>query len=297
MPPNLPYNLGCPGWSNRDWIGTVFHAQTAPKDLLRAYSRIFNSVEGNTLFYALPPSATVERWMAEADDGFRFAPKFPKSISHERRLNGAEEETGAFLKILEALAHGNHLGVSFLQLSPSFNVNALDTLTAYLKRLPRDFKYAVEPRHVSWFDQDENEKRLDDLLENLDMDKVIFDTRPLFSFEADDLTEEDAIRRKPKTPVRKAALAKYPVLRFVGRNDPAKNQAWIKEWAPVINKWILEGRRPYVFAHAADDANAPFVARALHEQLRRLNPRVPPLPEFELDRAASPPALQQLDLF
>lgn len=297
MPRNLPYCLGCPAWSTSDWIGTVFHSQTETCNLLREYSRIFNTVEGNTLFYALPPLATVERWMAEAEDGFRFAPKFPKAISHERRLKDAQAETSAFLKVLEALSHGDRLGVSFLQLPPSFNINGLETLSRFLKSLPKEFSFAVEPRHVSWYDQAENEKRLDDLLESHGIDKVIFDTRPLFSQEADDSAERDAMERKPQTPVRRTALAKHPILRFIGRNDPLKNEPWIKEWAPIINKWMLEGRRPYVFAHAADDANAPFVARRMHEQINKLNPLMPQLPEFERDRKGPAQELEQLDLF
>lgn len=293
----LPYHLGCPGWSNKDWIGTVFRSGIDTSTLLREYSRVFNTVEGNTLFYALPPLATIERWMAESDPAFRFAPKFPKAISHERRLSNATEETKAFLKILNALAHGGKLGISFIQLPPSFNINNLDTLTAYLKSLPKEFNYAVEFRHVSWYDQAENEKRCDDLLENLGIDKVIFDSRPLFSQDADDDEERDAMARKPQTPVRQTVTGRHPMLRFVGRNDPNKNEQWIKEWAPVINKWILEGKTPYIFAHAADDANAPYVGRTLHEQIAKLNPMLPALPGFYSDRDSQQTEHQQLDLF
>ncbi|MDQ8204396.1 DUF72 domain-containing protein [Pelagicoccus sp. SDUM812003] len=297
MPAKLPYYLGCPAWSNRDWIGTVFPDGTAPADLLRKYSRLFNTVEGNTLFYALPPAATLERWMAESAPSFRFAPKFPKAISHERRLHSAKEESKAFFKVLETLADGDKLGLSFLQLPPSFNINNLDTLTKYLKALPKDYAFAVEPRHISWYDQGDNEKRLDDLLETLGMDKVIFDSRPLFSQEADDHEEQSAMERKPQMPIRRVAISQHPMLRFIGRNDSDKNHVWIKEWAPVINKWILEGKRPYIFAHAADDAYAPFVARRLHQQLAKVNPLLPQLPDFESDRAKSAPDQEQLDLF
>ncbi len=297
MPVKLPYYLGCPLWSYREWIGTVFRSHTAAENLLREYSRTFNSVEGNTLFYALPPFATLERWMAESDAQFRFAPKFPKAISHERRLESAEAETDDFLKILETLAHGERLGVSFLQLPPSFNTNHFDTLAKYLKALPADFHFAVEPRHISWYDQADNEKRLDNLLENLGMDKVIFDSRPLFSEPADDDSEGDAMQRKPRVPVRKTALGPHPIVRFVGRNNHDKNKQWIKEWAPVINKWILENKRPYLFAHAADKAQAPYVARALHDQLRKLNPTLPELSEFESDRHQPEKEQEQLDLF
>ena len=297
MPPTLPYYLGCPAWSCRDWIGTVFRPQTATSDLLREYSRIFNTVEGNTLFYALPPRATLERWMAESDPSFRFAPKFPKAITHERRLHEADEESKAFFKVLEALAHGDRLGVAFLQLPPSFNINSLDTLSGYLKSLPDSFSYTVEPRHISWYDQSDNEKRLDDLLAKHGIDKVIFDSRPLFAEEPDDDDERDAQQRKPQVPVRKVALGRHPMLRLVGRNLSEKNESWIHEWAPVINRWMVEGKKPYIFAHTANDANAPFFARRLHQQLSKLNPLLPPLPEFASDRAEAEPQREQLDLF
>lgn len=297
MNPKLPYYLGCPAWANREWIGKVFRSGIETTNLLREYSRTFNTVEGNSLFYALPPMATVERWMAESTEGFRFAPKFPKAISHERRLNNAEQESKAFYKILEALAHGDKLGVSFLQLPPSFNINNLDTLTSYLKAMPRDFRYALEPRHISWYDKADNEKRLDDLLETLGIDKVVFDTRALNAFEPDDDEEREARDRKPQMPVRKVALGKHPIIRFVGKNKIEKNTPYIKEWAPVINKWILAGKKPYIFAHAGNDAFAPYVAKALHAQLKRINPLLPDLAEFASDRPKISEQSEQLDLF
>jgi len=293
----LPYRIGCPGWSNKDWIGTVFRPHTPSDQLLREYSRIFNTVECNTLFYALPSMATLERWMSETPDSFRFAPKFPKAISHERRLANAENESRAFYKLLETLAHGERLGSSFLQLPPSFNANKLDTLERYLKQLPKSFSFAVEARHVSWYDGAENEKRLDDLLESTGMDKVIFDTRPLFEGEPEDAREEDARRRKPQTPLRKEAIGKRPMLRFVGKRQDELNEPYLKEWTPILNKWILEGKEPYVFAHCGNDSYAPFVARNLHRQLKRLHPRLPDFPELESERSPAAKAPEQLDLF
>ncbi len=294
----LPYRLGCPAWSCRGWIGSLFPAALEPRHQLREYARIFNAVEGNTFFYALPPLATLERWMAEAQAGFRFAPKFPKAISHEHRLGAAaDEDTQAFLKTLEALEHGDRLGVSFLQLPPSLNINHLDTLARYLRKLPADFRYAVEPRHISWYDHGDNERTLDDLLVALGMDKVVFDSRPLFAAAPDDASEREARERKPQTPVRAVALGQCPVLRFIGRNQLDKNALWVREWAPVINRWILEGREPHVFAHSADDANAPFIARLLHEQIRKLNPLLPPLPAFPGELTAPQSSSEQLDLF
>lgn len=235
--------------------------------------------------------------MAESEEGFKLCPKFPKAISHERRLVQANEDTAAFIKILESLAHGDRLGPSFLQLPPSFNANSYDQLKSFLTELPKDFQYAVEARHVSWYDKGDNEQRLDDLLSELGMDKVIFDSRPLFAAESPDDDEQSAQSRKPQTPIRKSALNKSPFLRFVGQNDVSANEAWIKEWAPIINKWILEGKRPYIFTHCPNEANAPYFARMLHEQIRKLNPTLTEFPEFASDRAQDEQEQAQLDLF
>lgn len=291
------YHTGCPVWNCRDWIGTVFNHRVDSRDALREYAKIFNTVEANSIFYAIPPLATIERWMAESGAGFKFCPKFPKSISHDRRLADASDETASFIKILEALAHGDRLGPSFLQLPPSFNANSFDTLKTYLQSLPKEFRYAVEARHVTWYDKSDNENRFDDLLENLGIDKVIFDSRPLFASQSPDEDETSAQSRKPQTPIRKVALSKHPFIRFVGQNKLSENETWIKEWAPVFNKWILEGRQPFVFSHCPDEANAPFLARALHAQLKKLNPLLPPFPAFACDTQAPEREGKQMDLF
>ncbi len=296
---NIPdlYCLGCPVWACRDWIGSVFPSETDPSNLLSEYAKRFNTVEGNSFYYALPPMATLEKWMAESGPGFRFCPKFSKAITHERRLYNAADETAAFLKALETLQHGERLGPSFLQLPPSFNANSMDTLENYLKSLPSDFSYALEPRHISWYDQGDNERRLDDLLETLGIDKAIFDSRPLFAAEAQDDEERAAQSRKPQTPVRQKAIGKRPFLRFVGSNDLDANDNWIKEWAPIINKWILEERQPYLFAHCPNEAFAPYFARRLNRQLRKLNPLLPEMPSFASDSEQSEGDSEQLSLF
>lgn len=292
-----PYYLGCPVWNCPAWIGTVFKQKTKSKDLLRSYAKIFNTVEGNSTFYALPPSSTIERWMAEAGSHFNFSLKFPKTITHERRLMAAHFETLEFLKILEVLKDGNRLGTCFLQLPPSFNINNIHVLEAYLKNLPADFNYAVEARHISFFDNADNEKRFDDLLRELKTDKVIFDSRPLFSTKEMDTHEVDAASRKPQLPVRQTETFQYPFVRFVARNHVKSNDPWINEWAPTINKWILDGKKPYVMIHAADEAFAPFVAQRFHEKLQKINPLIPNLSGFAPPDSDQPLQQEQLDLF
>ncbi len=82
--------LGCPMWGLKSWVGPFFPPKTKQAAFLSAYSRRLSTVEGNTTFYALPDIATLERWRDEAAPGFKFCLKVPQSISHMRKLIGAE---------------------------------------------------------------------------------------------------------------------------------------------------------------------------------------------------------------
>ncbi|MEE4380347.1 MAG: DUF72 domain-containing protein, partial [Candidatus Competibacteraceae bacterium] len=98
------YYLGCPLWSNRDWTGRFFNVSARPANFLRQYSSVFNTVEGNTTFYALPTADTVIRWRNETPESFHFSCKFSRAITHDRRLRHTGAETREFFKRLSPLA-------------------------------------------------------------------------------------------------------------------------------------------------------------------------------------------------
>ena len=68
----MPYFLGCPAWSILEWRGTFLPKTTPQSDFLKLYSKTFNTVEGNSFFYALPRTQVVERWVRETEPGFKF---------------------------------------------------------------------------------------------------------------------------------------------------------------------------------------------------------------------------------
>jgi uncharacterized protein YecE (DUF72 family) len=264
-------------------------------DFLPQYSRVFKTVEVNSTFYGLPALATVERWAASVEPGFQFAVKFPRSISHERRLRGVQSETAALADVLDVLQSGECLGPAFLQLPPNFAGDELGALAAYLESLPERFRYAVEVRHLDYFDEGETESRLDALLIGRGVDRVLMDTRPLFSAPPSDEAEERTQQRKPRVPARRTVTGRHPLLRLIGRNDVAAIQPWIDEWAATVGGWIGEGLEPFVFTHTPDDIHAPRLGRAFHEALRRRVPHLPPLPPFPAKSEDDTP--RQLRLF
>ena len=257
------YFLGCPIWGNKAWVGELFAPEAKQKDFLRQYASVFNTVEGNTTFYGLPTEKTAARWLDHTATGFRFALKFPRVISHTKRLRNAEPETAAFMDLLAALQ--DRIGPSFLQLPPSFGPRDLPALDEYLAALPNAFPYAVEIRHRQFFAEAENE--LNAVLKRHRANRVVFDTRGLHNANSDDPAEREAQRKKPKVPVRFVATGRFPFVRFVGHPEVHENLPLLSEWAPVVANWIREGRTPFVFFHAPDDFYAPQLARHFHRLL------------------------------
>ncbi|MBK8045747.1 MAG: DUF72 domain-containing protein [Anaerolineales bacterium] len=124
-------HIGTSSWLFDAWRG-VFYPERLPRpQYLTYYASQFDTVEVNTSFYGLPSPSTLVNWVESTPQGFTFALKFPKVISHEKRLSGCETESLAFLDALRAL--GNAAGPAFLQLPPDFTRReAGKTLANYL---------------------------------------------------------------------------------------------------------------------------------------------------------------------
>jgi len=155
-----------------------------------------------------------------------------------------------------------------LQLAPSFSPSYFSTLSEFLSKLPREWPWAVEVRHRDWFDTPEWEDRLDAMLSERGIDRVIFDSRPLNAMDASDSTEAASQQRKPKLPLRVQVTGTRPMVRLIGRNDFSEVTEYWDEWAERIAGWISQGFQPWVFTHAPDDKYAPGLVEALHSRVR-----------------------------
>ncbi len=294
------YRIGCPVWGCRNWANQVYPNGTQPEDYLNWYSHSFPTVEGNSTFYAVPPKFTFEKWRDSSAETFQFCFKFPRKISHELRLLRCDTELSEWLDRLAVLHAASRLGPTFLQLAPSFSFAYFTQLQSFLSKLPNGWPWAVEVRHQDWFDDGDKEARLNDLLRELSIDRVLFDSRPLNAFTASDETEETSQTRKPKSPFRTTVTGRRPMLRLIGRNDAAEVATYWEGWSQQIANWIGEGYQPWIFVHAPDDAYAPGLARLLHDFIRLHLPALPPLPEYVgsvLETKKPEVELKQLRLF
>ena len=291
------YYLGCPIWANKEWVGHFYSSKARPKQYLREYSLTFNSVEGNSTFYGLPTPSTVARWRDEVHPGFRFSFKFPKSISHLRQLHGCQDLLKDFFDRINPLAE--RIGILFLQLPPTFNAQALSLLVRFLNLLPETYHYAVEVRHIDFFEKPEAVAALNAALAKREVNRAMFDTAMLHQIRTSDPSVVAAQRRKPKMPVRYDVTGAHPFLRFVGDNTVSSNVPYLVQLAKVVAGWIDAGQHPYVFFHSPDDIYAPQLCRAFHETLtQQVRTDIGTLPDFPVNREAdSTPRNQQLDLF
>ncbi|MET0314018.1 MAG: DUF72 domain-containing protein [Hansschlegelia sp.] len=117
---------------------------------LERYAGVFDAVEINTTFYRSHRPSTYQRWAAATPDGFSFAVKVPKAVTHEAGLRDCDALIDGFLK--ETAEFGPKRGPILLQLPPKLAFDA-DLAGPVCDRLVQDGLSPVvcEPRHPSWF--------------------------------------------------------------------------------------------------------------------------------------------------
>ena len=92
----------------------------------------------------------VKNWFRKTPDNFRFTAKFPKVITHDKHLVDVDKDVQVFLKAFEPL-HEKILAL-LIQLPPSMEIMpGLEGLRQLVPLLDNRFRYAVEVRHQSWF--------------------------------------------------------------------------------------------------------------------------------------------------
>lgn len=283
--------LGCPVWSFKGWVGNFYPKGTPPKDFLREYARRMNTIEGNTTFYAVPAPQTLETWIEQTPEDFRFCLKIPKAISHNGTLKEYTERAAAFVDAMRPLA--SKLGPMFLQLPPSYAPRQLPDLAAFLAAFPNDVRLGVEVRHLDWF-EDEHRTALNKVLSDHNMARVVIDTRPIRDLAGDALIKGSAYEsllearaRKPNVPVFEEITADFTFLRFIGHPEMGHNQPFLSEWAARVVEQVAAGKEAFVICHSPDNYLAPFIAKEFHRQIST-RIKIAPLPWDDIDTPSEP---------
>ena len=269
---------------------------TKSSEFLFQYARRLTNVEGNTTFYAVPSKQTIEAWVEQMPETFRFCPKVPKAISHEGKLTDNMDRATAFVDVMRQL--GTRLGPMFLQLPPRYSPNLLADLKAFLSAWASDVRLAVEVRHLDWFDSPHDEA-LDELLSEYNMARVTIDTRPIRSLQGDKSLAGSAYEslleareRKPDVPVVPKRTSDFVFVRYIGHPDMEINRPFIEEWGSYFSEQIKSGADVYAFCHSPDNMVAPYLCRELYARVAK-DVKLPPLPWDE----SKPDVPEQPSLF
>jgi uncharacterized protein YecE (DUF72 family) len=169
--------VGISGWRYGPWRGVFYPKGLQQRRELEYASRQMNSIEINGTFYSLQRPASFRKWYDETPDGFIFAVKGPRYLTHMKKLNDIRQPLANFFAS-GVLILGRKLGPILWQFPPWLPFDR-ERLSDFLKLLPRNSKkagefalehqlkkddwiwteavadtklrYAFEPRHPSFF--------------------------------------------------------------------------------------------------------------------------------------------------
>lgn len=150
--------VGCQAWGYDDWKtlrggpAIFFPLGTKPHEKLAFYAKIFDTVEVDSSFYAMPKISDMENWSRQVPEHFKFSFKMPRDVTHNENLSSASYELAKeFIGRLAVLK--NKLGAVLIQLPQAFKMTAANAanLANFLEFLPGDIRFAVELRSPEWF--------------------------------------------------------------------------------------------------------------------------------------------------
>ncbi|MBK1441569.1 DUF72 domain-containing protein [Parapedobacter sp. ISTM3] len=143
-------HIGTSGWHYKHWKAVFYPEGLKDADQLAFYTQSFDTVEVNNSFYRLPIERTFRQWKETVPDGFLFAVKANRYITHLKKFHEVKAYTAGFVE--RALNLGEKLGPILFQLPPFLKENTR-LLTNFVAELPKGPRYTFEFRNPSWYQQ------------------------------------------------------------------------------------------------------------------------------------------------
>ena len=264
---------GMAQWQHRAWVNWLYPSTLSSSERIGRYSAFFSTVEVGSTFYTKVEPAQLLRWFDAVVDDFQFCFKAPQTVTHrlaDRPWSEIQQDWLVFIESLRPLQR--KLGPTMLQFPATCDERFLDKILALCDMWTLTTPLSVEVRHLVYFDKTYTERSLLVGLSERGVNKVVMDSRPVFSTEAYCESLIDAQSKKPRVPCHPIATARYPVVRFIGHPDLARNELWLDQWAAKLSQWLSEGLTPSVFVHSSDNIAAPTLAAQLDQKVCGLTP-------------------------
>ena len=223
--------IGCQGWNYDDWTTkadgvTVFYPRgTRSNQMLETYAKVFDTIEVDSTFYAIPASSAVKNWYKKAPENFTFSLKMPQEITHEYGLR--EPSFPIMEEFCErVLLLKEKLGAVLIQLPPNFEVSKENAkaLREFLSELPKKIRFAVEFRNREWM--------IDWTFEELEKNKIALC-----------LVEGSWIPRELMFEAIQKPTANFAYIRFMGERDLTSFDKILRPQDANLQMWKTEIER------------------------------------------------------
>lgn len=237
------FYCGTSGFSYSSWKKIFYPEKLPSKRWLEHYASKLNTVEINLSFYRLPSEELIGSWKKRVPSGFKFTFKMWRRITHEKRLEDVEVDIRIFLQRVRRM--GRKVGCILIQLPPSMNCTP-DLLENFLRILPDRFKYAVEFRHASWFE--------DDIYDILSKHGVAF-----------------CIFHGPKLVSPVVTTSSFAYMRFHGTTGQCRGSyaKYMIEWKKHIEGFPAKVKEVYAYFNNDIEGDAPIDAMKLFRLVGR----------------------------
>lgn len=265
-------HIGISGWRYPPWRGVFYPPGLPQREELSYAARRLNSIEINGSFYSLQRPEYYRRWAREVPEGFVFAVKGPRFVTHMKKLAGVATPLANFFAS-GVLALGPTLGPVLWQLPPRLAFDAT-RLADFFAMLPRStgaaarlaaghderlegrawttterdvpLRHALEVRHPSFSDARAG-TRLVDVLTEHDVSLVTADTAGKWPF-LTHLTSTFAYAR-----------LHGDVELYTSGYDAAA----LETWPMRVIAWLEAGVEVFLYFDNDVKVRAPFDAMAL----------------------------------
>lgn len=149
----MSVRVGIGGWTFEPWRGVFYPEGLVQKKELPFAGERLKTIEINGTFYRTPSAKSCSEWAGQVPDGFVFALKATRYVTHRRVLAEAQESVAKFIAsgIVEM---GDRLGPINWQFAATKAFDPED-FAAFLALLPEShegvrLRHAVEVRHPSF---------------------------------------------------------------------------------------------------------------------------------------------------
>ena len=234
--------IGTSGWHYKHWLGRFYPEKLPASRMLAFYAERFDTVELNSTFYRLPPENGVRQWRSGSPEGFIFAAKGSRFISHMKKLKDPEPALEKYFERVDLLA--DKLGAIVFQLPPFWELD-LERLSQFLAALPPGRRFAFEFRNPTW--------HVDEVYALLRRHNAAWCPFDIGGFQSPILVTADFAYVRLHGPG-----AKY--------QGSYSNEA-LAGWAERIRKWSRELAAVYLYFDNDVDACAPVNALTLKSML------------------------------